>query len=341
MRVSDRASARNYLKYLNQAKSAYAKTNEQIASGNRFERISDDVSAGTRVMRTRMDLYKSQKHLDNVQSVNEELSMAEDTMTSMQDILTNIHALTVKAASEEKGDAARSAIANEIKSLKGQFLSLSNSKYGQKYLFGGSNASLTSPFEADGDGRLLYNGIDVSQISQDADGYFYLDTDGSRRAIPRDENVYLDIGLGVRMKESRVDPDTAFLVSYSGLDIMGFGTDPETGLPNNLYNLLTDLETAVRSNDQEMLGKCDTQLTSLTDRFRANLTDIGSKTNFLDTMETRLKSTVDSHKIRISNLMGTDDVEASTQQTMNDYVLKAVIQMGARILPVSLMDFLR
>lgn len=328
------------MKYLNKAKNNYAKTNEQVASGNRFEKMSEDVSAGTRVMRTRMDLYKSQKHLDNVKSVNDEMAVAEDTMMSMQDLLNNAHALVVKASSEDKGASGQEAIANEIKALKEQMLYLANSKAGKRFMFGGSNASLKAPFAVGDDGKLTYNGINMDSIQKDDLGYFY-EKDGVRQNIPMDEEVYLDVGLGLRMQGSNIDGTTGMKISFSGLEIMGFGVNAETGLSNNLYNILDDIEKNLRTFDSTTLGKLDTQLTQRTTAFTGNLTDIGAKTKFLDNMQERLQSNVDSYKVRIDNLMGVDDKEAAMNLTMNDYVLKAVLQMGARVLPTSLMDFLR
>lgn len=340
MRIADRSSARNYLKYLNQAKANYAKTNQQVASGNRFEKMSDDVSAGTRVMRTRMDLYKSQKHLDNVKTVNDEMTVVEDTMTSMSEILSEAHKLMVKVTSEEKADSGQEAIANEIKALKEQMLYLANSKTGKRYMFGGSNASLNAPFAVGDNGKLTYNGIDVDIIEKDPDGGYCYWEGGEKKTIPMDEEVYLDVGLGLKMQGDRIDGTTGMRISYSGLDVLGFGKT-EAGLPNNLYNILSDMEANIRTYDKEALGKLDTQLTARTDLFTGNLTDIGAKTNFLDNMQTRLKSNVDSYKTRIDSLMGVDDKEAAMNLATNDFVLNAVLQMGARVIPTSLMDFLR
>ena len=346
MRVADRSTTRNYLKQLNGAKNDYAKTANQIYTGNRFTQLSDDVSAGTRVLRTRMDQNKSLTHLGNVESVNSELTVAEDNMTSINDILAQVHSLAVKASNEPNGEIGLESIANEIKNLKEELLVFANAKYGEKYLFGGSNASFQAPFAEDDDGRLTYNGIPVDDIQQKTDGsYFYnkeMD-DGTfeETPIPMDEDVYMDIGLGIKMTESQIDGDSGFLISCSGLDFLGFGTDPETGLSNNIFNVIKDLEESVREEDTELIGKLSTQLTTRTDSFRANLTDMGSKTKFLSTMQTRLENTVDNQQVRINQLMGTDDVEAATTLMMNDAVLKAVQQMGAQVLPVSLMDFLR
>ena len=345
MRVADRSTTRNYLKYVNTAKGAYTATSEQIFSGNRFSRLSDDVSAGTKVLHTRMDKYKAETHLTNVSAVNDELVQAEDNMSSMNDILSRVHELAIKAGSEDKGSALEE-IAIEIESLRTELLSLFNDKHGDKYLFGGSNSSLTAPFQKGEDGRLEYNGIPMDDIQKDDDGgYFYMETlpDGttSKIPIPMDEDVYMDIGLGIKMNESQIEDGTGFLVSFSGLDIVGFGKDPETGLSNNLYNNLLDLENNIREGNTDKLMKNADHLKTLTEDFGGNITDIGSKTKYLSNMEGRLEKNVDNYSMRISGLMGTDDTEAATTLAMNDYVLKAVQQMGARIIPVTLMDFLR
>ena len=353
MRVADRSTTRNYLTHLNGAKSNLAKTSAQIYSGNRFESMSEDVSAGTRVLRAQMDMHKSSTHLENVQSIGEELAVAEDNMMSIEDILSQAHAIAVKAANGDKTDeTVRETLANEIGNLKDQLITFANAKYGNKFLFGGSNASLAAPFKEDENGRLTYNGIPVDDIEKDDEGnYFHiekddegnpvLDAEGNpiKNTIPMDGDVYMDIGLGIKMNASQVKGDTGFLVSFSGLDIIGFGKDPETGLSNNIFNTLADLESGIR--DGEDFGKLDTQLVSLTDDFRGNLTDMGSKTQFLETMQGSLENNVDSYKIRIDNLMGTHDEEAIMTLSSDEYVLKAVQQMGARILPLSLMDFLR
>lgn len=341
MRVSDRTTARNYLKYINKAQSAYAKTNQQIASGNRFEKMSDDVSAGTRVMRHRMDLYKSEKHLDNVEAVNDELKSTESSLTAIGDILSEIHSTKlVKGMNETTGQSGRDAIATEVKAYRREILQYANLKYGKRYVFGGTNASFTEPFTEGSDGRLLYNGIAVDSIEKDADGYFYKDAAGVRQTIPMDDPIYMDVGLGIKMTGTNVDPNTGFQLSFSGLDVLGFGKSAD-GKSNNLYNILVDVEKNLRTYDKEKLGELDAHLVEQTDKFRANITDIGAKTQFLDTMQERLQNTVDNYKNRINNLMGTDDKEAATQLSMNEYVLKAVLSMGARILPTSLMDFLR
>lgn len=341
MRVADKTTQRNYLKYLNNARNDYAETNMKIASGNRFIKLSDDVSAGTRMLNSRVELFKSEKQLSNVQAINSEFKAVEDSMMSMNDVLNEIIGTKlVKAATETTGEAGRVTIASEIRSMKEELIQFANMKFATKYPFGGSTAKV-APFSLSDDGKLLYNGIDVDSVQQRADGTrYYVDANGVEQDIAMDNPLYLDIGLGVRVDGDSFNSVSGFEASFSGIQVLGFGTTDD-GMPNNIINILTEIEDKLINYDQEEFGKLQKHLTDRVDVFRTNVTDIGAKTNFLNTMETRLQNQVDNYKFRIDELVGINDAEEATQQSMNDYILKAVIQMGSKILPVSLWDYLR
>ncbi len=341
MRVADKTTQRNYIKYLNKARNDYAETNMKIASGNRFIKLSEDVSAGTRMLNSRVELFKSEKQLSNVQAINSEFKAVEDSMLSINDVLNEIIGTKlIKASSETAGDTGRVTIASEIKSMKEEILQFANMKFATKYPFGGSTAKV-APFSLSDDGKLLYNGIDVNSVQQRADGTrFYVDENGVEQEIAKDNPLFIDIGLGVRVDGTEFNSVSGFEASFSGLQILGFGEN-ENGLSNNIINLLTDIEDALINYNPEKFRELQVQLTDRVDIFRTNITDMGAKTNFLDTMETRLQNQVDNYKFRIDELVGINDAEEATNQSMNDYILKAVIQMGSQILPVSLWDYLR
>lgn len=342
MRVADKTTARNYIKYLNKARNDYAETNMKIASGNRFIKLSEDVSAGTRMLNSRVELFKSEKQLSNVQAINSEFKAVEDSMMSMNDVLNEIIGTKlIKASSETAGDTGRVTIAAEIKSMKEELIQFANMKFATKYPFGGSTAKV-APFSLSDDGRFLYNGVDVDSVKQRADGTrYYVDENGVEQEIAKDNPLFIDIGLGVRVDGSEFNSVSGFEASFSGLQILGFGVDEENGMSNNIINLLTDIEDALINYNPETFRELQSKLTDRVDVFRTNITDMGAKTNFLDTMETRLQNQVDNYKFRIDELVGINDAEEATQQSMNDYILKAVIQMGSQILPVSLWDYLR
>ena len=340
MRVADKTTQRNYLKYLNNARTDYAETNMKLASGNRFTKLSDDVSAGTRMLNSRIELFKSEKQLSNVQAINNELKAVEDSMMSMNDVLNEIIGTKLtKAITETTGEAGRVTIASEIKSMKEELIQFANMKFATKYPFGGSTAKV-APFSFSDDGKLLYNGIDVNSVQERADGSrYYVDENGVEQDIAKDNPLFIDIGLGVRVDGTSFNSVSGFEASFSGIQVLGFGTT-EDGMPNNIISILTEIEDKLVNYDLDELKKLQGHLTDRVDVFRTNVTDIGAKTNFLDTMETRLTNQVDNYKFRIDELVVINDAEEATNQSMNDYILKAVIQMGSKILPVSLWDYL-
>ena len=342
MRVADRATARNYLKYLYKSQAKYADTNARIASGNRFTKLSDDVSAGSRVLRTRMDRYKAEKQLENVKEAGYELRITEDNLMSMNWVLTTVHEnKVVRALNDPTSDEGRAVYANEIRSLMAEFLQYANASYGNMFSIGGTNA-YKEPLTVDPDtGKLLYNGVDMDSIVEDPVTGLMMYHDGSgMQVVPMDQDIYFDIGLGIKMTGPEVNPATAFRLSYSATEVLGYGVDDD-GISNNIYNVMYEIQKNLDTFDREEVERWNTKLRALLDTFRGNLTDIGVKTNFLEAMENSLKSTVDSHTEKIHSLMGVEDAEEATNQMMNDYVLKAVLQMGSRVLPLSLMDFIK
>ena len=343
MRVADSTTVRNYLGYLDQAKTNYATTNLRIASGERFSAISDDVSAGTRVLRVRADKNKAEEYYDTVKAVDDQLSVTENAVSSINTALSAVHTKIVKAETATTGDSGRATIAKEIDNLKSEVLSYLNTKYNNSYALGGSG-STTAPFAVGSDGKLTYNGIRVSDIKYNTSSNQYVY--GNDNAIPMDSDVYADIGLGLQMKTttvgdatSDVQSDTAFKVSYSGLEVIGIPKDGTT--TNNIYDMLTDVSAAMTSNDVTKLGTLDGTLTTMRENLVDKLTEIGTRTSYLDGIKNSLETKIDSYTNQISNLMGIDDAKEATNQTLNDYVLKAVLSMGSKILPVSLMDYLK
>jgi len=348
--------SRNYLKYLHKSQANYMEINQRLASGNRFTKLSDDVSAGSRVLRARMDRYKAEKQMENAKEALETLKGAEDSLRAINDRITDIlEHRAIKALNDPTGDFGQDILAREIQSMMDEILQYANNVYGKKFSFGGTNA-WTAPFVVDADtGKLRYNGVDMDSIrwvpdlvdpsdpgagTLDTGRYMGLDTKGDLVKVPMDDDIYYDIGLGIKIPKTEVVSTTAFRLSYSGPEVFGFGVD-DLGISSNIYNVLAEIQKGILDFDREHVETWHTKLHTLADKYRANLTDIGTRTRFLDSMVGRLTNQIDNHTEKIFNLMGVDDAEEATNQMMNDYVYKAVLQLGSRMLPLSLMDFIR
>lgn len=352
MRITQSMMTRNYLKSMNKSLEGLTKAQQRISSNRKFTRGSENVSDAARALKVREQLGESQQYLVNIRDVENEMSSAESNLMSIEDILQTAQEKVLKGM-DGTHQKERQIIAEELDSLKEQVLQFTNAKFADRYLFGGTKND-TAPYSLDSSGNVLYNGVKVEDIKQEADGsLYYLDQNGDKQEIPQNEDAYLDIGLGMRMYGSQVDPKTGFKISYSGIDILGYGMREEknedTGksmmLPDNLYSILDGLAKEFKKPDDEYdgdkVGLMLNRLQERTDTFMLNVTELGARSKFLEKTTERVENDIFNLQKAQQGLEVTDDPAETINWKMYQYSWLATLQMGSKIIPQSLMDFLR
>jgi flagellar hook-associated protein 3 FlgL len=110
----------------------------------------------------------------------------------------------------------------------------------------------------------------------------------------------------------------------------------------SMFDMLIRLRDALYRGDQDYIGSqgiggMDLALTNLTTR----LADIGSRQERAETVWQRLNSEIPNVTANIVRESSVDMTDAATELKMLDFAHKAALSTAARILPVSLLDFLR
>jgi flagellar hook-associated protein 3 FlgL len=118
------------------------KAQEQVSSGKKVERPSDDPVAFTRIvsykdMNAALDQYRR-----NIDFSRGFLSQAESSLQSVSNLLTRAKELTMQGVSGVGNQGAMSAIATEVGSIFDQVLALANAQWsgggtGTRYIFSG------------------------------------------------------------------------------------------------------------------------------------------------------------------------------------------------------------
>lgn len=352
MRVAQRMISRNYMKTLNTSLSKQAKSLERGSTGLKFNKLSDNVADGSRAMQLQEERYKSSQQLSNAEDLYSEMKSVDSNMESIHSILQSIQEKSLEGMSESYGQTKRDVLAAAIGKNKEEILQFVNAQYSGKYLFSGTNNS-TQPFTVNEDnGKLQFNGIDVEQIYRDpTDGKYYYDDPANtppKTQVPNSDEIFADIGLGLKISEDvQADPRTAFQVSFSGLTLLGYG-EPITGkdgtqnVPSNAFDLLTQIQNALSpALNKTAMDDLHRQLVVLTDKMGMARTDLGTRMNFLDQMQTRLKSDIDNMTELESNLISADPANEAKKMKECEYAWLAVMQLGSKVLPSSLLDFMR
>ena len=229
----------------------------------------------------------------------------------------------------------REIVAKEIDNIQESMLNSLNSKISDRYVFGGTSKD-EIPFTVDTNGNLLYKGIAV-----DDDANTNLD-------VLANENLHIDLGLGMKFDGSgQLIKDTTFDLSMSGIKIMGYATttaeDGVTEIPNNLYSLVGKIKDQLRDpnysydNISPYIKKFETQKTSVL----ISITDIGTKTKYLDFLKTRNEDNQLSLNEKIDGVENIDTADAIIDFKMQEYSYNAALSMGNKILQNSFIDFMR
>lgn len=347
MRIAQRTVTRNYLKRLNNNRGKMAESERRIDTGMMFERLSENVSDGTRALKIQQQRIRAMQQKESVGAARDKMETAWTNMNSIDGILQTVQEKTLKAMQTDS-DVKPEVLDQELGKLQEELVQFANAQYADQYLFGGVNNGM-EPFKVGEDGRLTYNSVPMDDIYKDPDdGRYYADIPGNtpeKTLIARDESSYIDIGLGLRIENGIVDPTSAFEMNFSGADLLGVGKSKNADgqeITNNVYNIITDIRShLVPDYDAEALRPLFTQLVERNNAMRLNTTDVDTKAKFLEATEARLTKEIDALETRESALISTNDGEEAMRMKTNEYVWMATLQMGATVLPTSLMDFMR
>lgn len=344
MRVSNNYMTRNYLNNLNSALDLYNQSGNRVHSGRKFDKMSENVSDGTRALNIRTQSYKNEQLQENVKKAGESLTVGESNLMSIKDIVDTIHDETIKALNGTN-DSASNIFATDFDAIKNQIVEFANCKYNNAFILGGTNTQ-TPPFEVV-NGELTYNGVNVNDITKNNNVF---SANGTK--VPFSDSIYIDIGLNVSVKSGQVDSRTAFNMSISGLDCLGYGTtqlsyEDAEGVkqnftaPNNIYELVNDMKECLDNKEYEKLSVLNDHLKDRFDNLVNEISDIGVRTNYVERHGSRL----DDESYVLTKIQTDLEYIKETDELVNnktmEYSWLLTLQYGSKVLPQSLMDYIQ
>lgn len=138
----------------------YSQLQQQVASGKRVSKPSDDPAATLRILPLRNDIRDLDQLTNNVALARETLNTGAASLEDASSLMQRVRELTTQASNGTVSAGDRQSIGAEIEQLLNQLVSIGNSKRGDRFLFGGT-ANDDAPFqlvEDDGGSRVVYRG---------------------------------------------------------------------------------------------------------------------------------------------------------------------------------------
>lgn len=155
---------------------------------------------------------------------------------------------------------------------------------------------------------------------------------------------YVDAGTGLTFSsDGTVIAASALEVSYGGLEAVGFGTD-ENGMPENVLSLLVSLRDACYTEGEEFnldnFGAISDKLIEVKNTTNFYVSSLGTRANFIDKSISRLDDEEYNLTALKSSLVEVDSAEEIIAYKQYEFAWNAILQMGSKIIPTSLMDFI-
>ena len=302
MRVTQSMLSQNMLRNLSGSYNKMGKLQEQLNTGKKVTRPSDDPVVVMKGMGYGMQVDKVEQFQKNMGEVNNWLDSSDDALDGVGQVLHRLKELATNASNTgTMTETDRKAIETEIGQLRGHLQDVANTKVGDKHIFSGSMTD-----------KPLYN----KQLNEQGEAIGF-ETGASFKS-----KVEIEVFDGVNLQ---VNTDASKM--FKDIDTM--------------LDKVKGLVTTGSSADGGSFGKLISDIDGQMDVVLSKRAEVGARSNRAELMHNRLEMQEGAAKKQRSQNEDVDYEKTITDLITSESIHRATLSVGARIMQPSLMDFLR
>ncbi|HQH99644.1 MAG TPA: flagellar hook-associated protein FlgL [Deltaproteobacteria bacterium] len=369
MRVNNRFLYSQLVRELGMNTEKLFSLNSQITSGKRIQKPSDDPIGLSKVLINRTELNGINQFQRTIDLAKGWLSRMDSICIDVDDLLARASEIAVQQSSSTSTANTRASAAEEVRQLREMVLGHANSKYGNKYIFGGTDTQNLPFLNADVRGWQ----DDVSTMAADAAGAVanlgrpaaagdrYINTtdgniyeyDGSAWQVDAAASEGISAVVQDAGSELYVYNDGQWVTQYQGNDStfsvkIGKTDTVKVNTPGieifrnsqgDIFMTLMKLERALRNNDQSGISAQLTDLENSSTVLSNNLAKVGAVINRLDHTASVLKLASVDIQESTSNIEDLDYAEAITSLQNQQIIYEAALKSASIITSMSLVNF--
>ncbi|NUK29771.1 flagellar hook-associated protein FlgL [Parageobacillus sp. VR-IP] len=304
MRVTQGMLAENMLRNLSTSYARLGKYQDQLSTGKKINRPSDDPVVAMKGMAYRTNLTEVEQFKRNFSEAYNWIENSDAALDEATQVLQRIRELVVQASNDTYEASQRAAIAQEVQQLTDHLVTIANTKVGDKYIFNGTNT--------------LQQPVDLNRTPP-------VSTNQNEVKIELSKGIYIPVN---------VDPTKVF--SY---DSANTPPQPGNGLFSDLELLNQDLNNPTKSGKDlnQYLSYIDKHINN----FLNARAELGARMNRIELMENRVDQQEIIANRMLSDNEDADIERVITDLKTQESVHRAALGVGARIIQPTLLDFLR
>ena len=324
MRITNSSMIRSHMYDTQNNLTNMSKINQQISTGKVINTVSDDPHKAIRIMNMNNEIKYTEKYNSNIDETVGWMNTTDGALESTGNLLNEIKETILKVGNGTYSQNEMKSLNADINEKIKQLADTLNSTYGGKYLFAGTNvddAPITVIENPDGTVKL--------EFSKDKNGQTIPNTDDLKADISSGINIDYNISVGEILNIKDGNGNTVNLLDEI----------------NNLSTLMNDIangdeQTAAKAKEtllNDTKGKIDT----LFDHVVNERTSLGVKVSTAE----KIKEFNDDNIINMKNVLSldqdTDHVEKFIELKSLELVYQASIQVGAKLIQPTILDYIR
>jgi len=302
MRVTNQLITRNSTNRLQLSLQGIDRLREDISSGVRLRKMSDDPVAAGEVVRVGSSMRAIGQFRRNIDIGLLRTQSEEATLDQLSNSITRAVELGISQATSTASAQSRLVVKTEVDLLIKQAVGLGNSKVGDDYLFGGTRAG-EAPFR---------------MPPTAADGFSALTAGGN--PVDPSGSIELEIGDG-----NFITP------THNGTDVF---------LTTDTLEALRALSTALGNNDVAAIGAATDRLNVANGKVQSLFGTVGARVNEMEAARTNLDAVELSLKAFRADLRDTEVDKAIAELIGKQTLYEAAMGATSRILNLSLANYL-
>lgn len=302
MRVTNSIITRNAQYRLQSGLAGVDRLREDISSGLRIRKMSDDPTSASEVVRVGSSMRAITQFRRNIKQGVSRATAEENVLDQLGNALSRASELSITAANGTADAASRLSIKAEVDKLLDMSAQLGNTRFGDGYLFGGTR-SQEAPFTVPPPATGSFSALTLSGNPVDPSG-----------------NPTLEIG-----DNKYVTPN------HNGTEVF---------LDTDALSAMRALSDALGANDPAAIAAATTRINAANSKVQALVGTQGARINELEEAETRLQQLEADLKTYRSDLRDTEVDQAMVELVGKQTLYQAAMGATSRILGLSLANYI-
>jgi flagellar hook-associated protein 3 FlgL len=339
-------------------RSDMAELQNQAATQKKLTKPSLDPVSAAKVLSSRTEIAGDQQFIKSIQSARSFLEYSDQSLSELTDILTRAKELAINQSNDASGsESTRHVAATEVHQIFEQSVQIGNRKLADRFIFGGFRTN-RPPFDQEGN----YKGDSGEiKIAVNKEAHIAMNMPGDK--VFTGEKVRVNVpeageapdsaapargadGALLKLARARVrgpaSESDAVSAAQAG-NVAAASSENQTWTTKgvNVFQILSGLETAMRTNDKQAIQEAMDLIDEATTQVINARATLGARMNTLNgAYESHTKGAVEAKGVA-SQLEDADTFELVSDINKSESTLKASLETSGKLIQPSLLDFLK